>query len=58
MFELAAPAYNKEGGAIPHPGWRKISLQYDGRLDGRFEVQFGTWNLGILRGNGEKFVKN
>ena len=48
----AAPAYKRKEGAIPYPGMRKHSLQYDGRPDGRFGVWVWTWNLGSLCGKG------
>ena len=49
----ATPVYHKKEGATPHPGARKNSLQYDGRLDRRFGMRVGTWNLGSLSGKGE-----
>ena len=45
------PAYHKKEGAIPHPGTRKHSLQYEGRPDGLFGVWVWTWNIGSLCGN-------
>ena len=49
---MAAPAYHENEGAILHPGERWHSLSYDGRHNGRFGVQVGTWNLGSLSGKG------
>ena len=43
-----APACHKNDGATPPPGTCKRSLQYDGRLDGRFLVWVGTWNFDSL----------
>ena len=47
-----AHAYLKKESRTHHPGPCKHSLQYDGRLDGCFGVQVGTWNLGNLSRNG------
>ena len=41
--------YHKECITLP-PGTCNLSLQYDGRPDERFGVQFGTWNLGSGKG--------
>ena len=48
-----APAYHEKECEALHPGACKLSLQYDGRPDGRFGVLVGTWNLGSQSGNGE-----
>ena len=50
----ATPAYHKKDGSIQHPGACRHSLQYDGRPNGRFGVQFGTWNIDSLSGKGEE----
>ena len=50
--------YHKKDDAALHSGVRKHSLQYDGRLDGRFGVHVSTWTLGSLSVKGEKVVKN
>ena len=54
----AAPDYHEREGAAQHPRAYMFGLQYDGRPDGRFGVWVRTWNLGSLRGKGERFVKN
>ena len=46
----ATPAFHKKEGATLHSGVQKHGLQYDGRLDERFGVRVGTWNLGNLSG--------
>ena len=53
----ALPAYYDKEGATQHPGACKFSFQYDGRPDGRFDVRFGTWNLGSLSGKWVEFYE-
>ena len=51
-FGWAAPAYLIKEDATTHAGLCRRSLQYDGRLDGRFGVRVGTWNFGSLSEKG------
>ena len=49
---MTAACHRKEGATLYHVA-HKNCLLYDGRRNGRFGVQVGTWNLGSLSENGE-----
>ena len=54
---LAASAYSKNEGTIPHPETRMHSLQYDWRPDWHFKLTTGMWNIGTIRQKKRERVK-